>query len=140
MKLLNYTVLFEPLIEGGYLVIVPALPGIITYGTTLEQARAMALDAIKCHLEGLLKDNEPIPGDKEIELKPVGEMTNDQFLMSNQIPMSNDQMKNVVRVSDNSQSLQSKVCLYKLILPVEFKFILLYLLTIGFFTHPIRDV
>lgn len=83
MKLLNYTVLFEPLIEGGYLVIVPALPGIITYGTTLEQARAMALDAIKCHLAGLLKDNEPILGDKEIELEPVGKMTNDQFPISN---------------------------------------------------------
>lgn len=56
MKMLNYTVLFEPLEEGGYMVIVPALPGIVTYGETLDEARAMAIDAIRCHCEGLLKD------------------------------------------------------------------------------------
>lgn len=56
MKLLDYTVLFEPLAEGGYMVIVPALPGVITCGNTLPEARRMAMDAIKCHLEGLLKD------------------------------------------------------------------------------------
>ncbi len=42
----RYTVLFEPLPEGGYNVIVPAFPEICTFGDTLEEARAMALDAI----------------------------------------------------------------------------------------------
>lgn len=59
----HYTVLFEPVPEGGYHVIVPALPEIVTYGETLEEAREMASDAIKCVLESMLKDNQPIPED-----------------------------------------------------------------------------
>ena len=40
------------------------LPGLITYGRTLDEAREMARDAILCHLEGLRKDGEPIPNEK----------------------------------------------------------------------------
>jgi len=35
----NYTVLFEPAEEGGYVVKCPALPGLVTEGDTLEEAR-----------------------------------------------------------------------------------------------------
>ena len=59
----QYTVLFEQLPEGGYQVVVPALPEIVTYGETLDEARAMAADAIKCVLESMRKHNEPIPAD-----------------------------------------------------------------------------
>jgi len=59
----GYRVIFESLTEGGFQVIVPALPGIITYGRTIEEAREMAQDAISCHIQGLLKDNEEIPVD-----------------------------------------------------------------------------
>jgi predicted RNase H-like HicB family nuclease/predicted RNA binding protein YcfA (HicA-like mRNA interferase family) len=44
----------------GYPVTVPLLPAVITYGRTLEEAREMACDAIRWHLEGLRKDGEPI--------------------------------------------------------------------------------
>ena len=54
----GYRVIYEPLTEGGFQVIVPALPGIVTYGRTIEEAREMAQDAIACHLQGLLKDEE----------------------------------------------------------------------------------
>ena len=47
--------------SSGYQVTVPLLPGLITYGRTLEEAREMARDAIRCHLEGLKKDGERIP-------------------------------------------------------------------------------
>jgi antitoxin HicB len=57
----NYTVFFEPLEEGGYQVIVPAIPEICTFGDTLEEARAMATDAIRCVIESALKEGEPIP-------------------------------------------------------------------------------
>jgi antitoxin HicB len=57
----GYRVIYEAIAEGGFQVIVPALPGIITYGRTLEEARGMAKDAIVCHLKGLLRDNEEIP-------------------------------------------------------------------------------
>jgi antitoxin HicB len=59
----GYRVIYEPLAEGGFQVIVPALPGIVTYGRTIEEAREMAQDAISCHIQGLLKDNEEIPED-----------------------------------------------------------------------------
>ena len=61
----RHTVLFEPLPEGGYQVHVPAMPEIITYGRTIEEAREMAEDAIRCTIQGLLKDGEPIPQDIE---------------------------------------------------------------------------
>jgi predicted RNase H-like HicB family nuclease len=48
-------------VEGGYQVTVPMLPGLVTYGRTLGEAREMAADAIRVHLEGLRKDGEPIP-------------------------------------------------------------------------------
>jgi antitoxin HicB len=57
----EYRVIYEPLAEGGFQVIVSALPGIVTYGRTLEEAREMAQDAISCHVQGLLKDNEEVP-------------------------------------------------------------------------------
>jgi antitoxin HicB len=55
----NYTVLFEPLPEGGYQVIVPTLPEIVTHGRTLEEAREMAKDAIRCVLESAQKVQVP---------------------------------------------------------------------------------
>jgi antitoxin HicB len=53
----GYRVIYEPLAEGGFQVIVPALPGIVTYGRTIDEAREMAQDAISCHIQGLLKDD-----------------------------------------------------------------------------------
>ena len=69
----SFTVVFEPVgrkgkrsgrASSGYQVTVPLLPGIITYGRTLSEAREMAKDAIRCHLKGLRKDGEPIPDER----------------------------------------------------------------------------
>ena len=60
----KYTVLFEPAEEGGYTVTCPALPGLVTEGDTLEEARAMAADAIRGYIESLQKDHLPPPSDK----------------------------------------------------------------------------
>ncbi|MGH7792511.1 MAG: type II toxin-antitoxin system HicB family antitoxin [Thermodesulfobacteriota bacterium] len=57
----SYTVFFEPAPEGGYIVTVPALPGLVTEGDTLDEAREMARDAIRAYLESLIKDGESIP-------------------------------------------------------------------------------
>ena len=56
-----YTAVFEPAEEGGYVVTVPALPGIVTEGDTLEEARIMVADAVKGYLEVLREDGKPIP-------------------------------------------------------------------------------
>ena len=60
----SYTVLFEAADEGGFVVTCPALPGLVTEGDTLEEARAMAQDAIRGYLESLHKDHQPIPRDR----------------------------------------------------------------------------
>ncbi len=66
----DFTVLFEPAKEGGYVVTCPALPGLVTEGGNLEEARAMATDAIRGYLESLRKDGQPIPTDKVISAEP----------------------------------------------------------------------
>ena len=66
----GYTVIYEALIEGGYQVIVPALPGIVTYGRTLDESREMARDSIVCHLRALIKDGEAIPEDPFTRAQP----------------------------------------------------------------------
>mgnify|MGYP001608669388 CR=1 FL=1 len=63
MRKRRYTVVFEPQPEGGYTITVPALPGCISEGDTLEEARRMAADAIQCYCESLLKDGLPLPPD-----------------------------------------------------------------------------
>ena len=44
---------------------VPVLPGCVTYGRTLSEAKSMAKDAISAYIESLNKHNEPIPTDDE---------------------------------------------------------------------------
>ena len=69
----SFTVLFEPAEEGGYVVTCPALPGLVTEGDTLEDARERARDAIQAYLESLRKDGLPIPEDKKLALDPIKE-------------------------------------------------------------------
>ena len=63
---LSYRILLRPEPEGGYTVIVPSLPGCVTYGETLTEARSMASDAIAVYLKSLKKHGEPIPDDSEV--------------------------------------------------------------------------
>ncbi|MGI8420120.1 MAG: type II toxin-antitoxin system HicB family antitoxin [Candidatus Levyibacteriota bacterium] len=63
-KVLDYTVIFEPAEEGGYVVSVPALPGCITQGETFEDAVAMAKDAIEGYLSVLNEEGKEIPEEK----------------------------------------------------------------------------
>jgi antitoxin HicB len=64
-KIYEYTAFFEANESGGYTVTVPTLPGLVTEGKSLEHARDMARDAIRCYIEGLKKAKEPIPVERE---------------------------------------------------------------------------
>lgn len=64
--ILNYNLILRKEPEGGYTVIVPSLPGCITYGKTLEEANQMAEEAIKLYLSSLEKHGEPIPSDDDV--------------------------------------------------------------------------
>jgi antitoxin HicB len=60
-KILYYNIIFRPEPEGGFTVMVPALPGCITYGKDLKEAKSMAKDAIIAFIGSLKKHNESIP-------------------------------------------------------------------------------
>jgi antitoxin HicB len=44
--------------EGGYTAFVPALPGCISYGETVEEAKKMAGEAIEAYLESMRQEGE----------------------------------------------------------------------------------
>ena len=61
----RFAAFFEPLAEGGYQVVFPAFPEIVTFGRTMAEGRRMAKDALRCHLEGLIKDGLRPPVSEE---------------------------------------------------------------------------
>ena len=57
----SYRVVLDPdSEEGGYTVTVPALPGVVTQGDTVEQCLERVRDAIALHLDAIAEDGEPI--------------------------------------------------------------------------------
>ena len=52
--------------DSDYGVIVPDLPGCYTWGDTVEDVLSQAVEAIKCHLGGMLIDGDAIPEPKDI--------------------------------------------------------------------------
>ena len=65
-QIYQYTATFELNEDNGYTVTVPALPGLVTEGRNLEEAREMAEDAIRCYIQGLKKASESVPLEKEV--------------------------------------------------------------------------
>ena len=61
----RFNIIFRPEPQGGFTAIVPALPGCVTYGRTLAEARKMVKDAISGYIESLRKHKEPIPTDED---------------------------------------------------------------------------
>jgi len=51
----HYNIMLRPEPEGGFTAIVPALPGCVTYGRTLPEARKMPKDAISGYIKSLRK-------------------------------------------------------------------------------------
>lgn len=57
----TYRVLLRRKPESGYTAIVPSLPGCITYGKTLDEAKANVREAIELYIESLEAHGEEIP-------------------------------------------------------------------------------
>lgn len=66
LKTLNYTAFFQKESEGGYTVTVLSLPGCVTYGKDLEEAKKMAEEAITLYLESLSAHHEQIPTEEAV--------------------------------------------------------------------------
>lgn len=64
LKSLNYTIILQKEDEGGYTVTVPMLPGCVTYGKDIDEAKRMAKEAITLYLESLAEHNEEIPSEE----------------------------------------------------------------------------
>ena len=68
----TYTVVFLPCDRGyGYTATCPALPGVVTEGDTLEQARGNAKEAIELYFESLREDGLPIPASEHEVVEPI---------------------------------------------------------------------
>jgi predicted RNase H-like HicB family nuclease len=76
--MLKYTVvLTQDPDDDAIMVTVPAMPGVLTWGATREEALASAREAIELHLEGYLERGRRFPADRPrdkpalvIEVKP----------------------------------------------------------------------
>jgi predicted RNase H-like HicB family nuclease len=53
--------------DSDYGVSFPDLPGVVTAGSTLDEARDMAAEALALHLHGLAEDGEAVPEPSSLE-------------------------------------------------------------------------
>lgn len=58
---MRYPVVIHKDKESDFGVMVPDIPGCYSAGSTYDEALNSIIEAIECHLEGLLIDNESIP-------------------------------------------------------------------------------
>ena len=58
---MRYPVVIHKDKDSDYGVSVPNIPGCYSAGGTYDEALANVIEAIECHLEGLLMDNEHLP-------------------------------------------------------------------------------
>ncbi len=63
----NYIGLIYKDAESDFGVSFPDFPGVVTAGTTLDDARAMAEEALAFHVEGMVADGEAIPEPSSLE-------------------------------------------------------------------------
>ena len=63
----QYIALIHKDADSDYGVSFPDLPGVISAGGTLDEARAMATEALAFHLEGLAEDGEAVPEPSSLE-------------------------------------------------------------------------
>ena len=60
-KVMKYNAVFEPCEEGGFVVTVPKLQGLVTEGDSYEEALENVKDAIQGYLQVLVEEGEEIP-------------------------------------------------------------------------------
>jgi len=58
--------MIEPDDPKGYHGFVPLLSGVHTCGNTIAEVKKNLREAIRCHVQGLQKDGEPIPQEKDV--------------------------------------------------------------------------
>ncbi len=59
---MEYLVLIERAADGAYSAYVPGLPGCVSCGDSIDEAKSLIREAIRLHVESLQRHHEPIPG------------------------------------------------------------------------------
>ncbi|MDP3043448.1 MAG: type II toxin-antitoxin system HicB family antitoxin [bacterium] len=65
MRIYTFRSIIEPDENNTFHGYVPSLPGCHTCGKTLQETKKNLKEAIKCHVQGLLIDKEPIPQEED---------------------------------------------------------------------------
>lgn len=64
----QYIALIHKDADSAYGVSFPDFPGCVSAGDTLDEARAMAAEALALHLDGMIEDGEAIPAPSSLEV------------------------------------------------------------------------
>lgn len=67
MTMLNYIAVIHKESGSDYGVSFPDFEGCITAGKNLDEAKDMAQEALKLHIDGMLEDKEPLPTPSTLE-------------------------------------------------------------------------
>ena len=77
MTMRQYIALIHKDPDSDYSVSFPDLPGVVTAGRTLDEARDMAAEALAFHLEGMAQDGEAVPEPSSLgEIMAIAENRN----------------------------------------------------------------
>lgn len=79
MRKLSYLAILEPSTDG-YGVYFPDLPGCISFGETIEDARKNATEALELHIYGMEKDSDPLP--EPSKSFPSEDLSSDNIIVS----------------------------------------------------------
>jgi len=96
MKILSYRILLKKEAEGGYTVIVPVLPGCVTYGDTIEEAIKMAKEAIQLYIESLQEHGEEIPYEEFDDIEEKEQKL--YFTQKDLATMTGQSIRNIQRI------------------------------------------
>ena len=63
----DYIALIHKDADSEFGVSFPDLPGCVSVGATMQEARANAEDALALHVEGMIEDGEPVPAPSTLD-------------------------------------------------------------------------
>ena len=64
---MRYTVILEQESDGGYVAVVPALPGCVSQGDTREEATTNIAEAAELYVEECLEAGDSVPSEAGLE-------------------------------------------------------------------------
>lgn len=82
----SYIALIHKDADSDYGVSFPDFPGRISAGSSLDEARMMATEALSFHLEGMVEDGEPIPASSPLETVMANRQNRDALAVLVDLP------------------------------------------------------